>query len=66
MVLGDNSFFIKSVDSYFLKAKTMKSSESETQVFIDFIYIDNYYFIFTGGDQWVPFCYSNIDFDFQI
>lgn len=44
----------------------MKSSESETQVFIDFIYIDNYYFIFTGGDQWVPFCYSNIDFDFQI
>lgn len=29
----------------------MKSSESETQVFIDFIYFDNYYFIFTGGDQ---------------
>lgn len=63
MVLGDNSFFIKSVDSYFLKAKPLKSSESETQVFIVFIYIDNYYFIFTGG---VPFCYSTIDFDFQI
>lgn len=29
----------------------MKSSESETQAFIVFIYMDNYYFIFTGGDS---------------
>lgn len=28
----------------------MKYSESETQVFKVFIYINNYYFIFTGGD----------------